>query len=493
MAPSKREILQTVTERELQSEAVKDCAESVKESNPDMDKSTAFAICQDMENKGELSSASFDGPQLQEEDPCWDGYTMVGFKEENGRQVPNCVPDDDVPDANLADNCPEGQAEIDGECIEIEEVDDAPPSVLNSQPAVFQLAELNTEPIERKQEDENTVRYTNLKLLAPGEWTDSASQQRIWYSPEGIQNLELESDNVANIMHDVDNEVSEVGQIDPDSFRTDESGAYGDLVLDTSEPAGEYADENLQQTLATDGQKGFGGPSVEIKSDETRYNSERGVEELQEGVLSGVALVKNPASKTVNFQNQTEQRPVALADGQTAKALQRKHAGMDAEELREILDNYGFESLDEMSDEDVAEVAADLHEDLMGELQKEEEEDMEMAEHGEEDDNDDDEEEDDEGMEMQEEAIEGLREQIDDIWGKVEELEEQMAEGEMSEELSETKAELSELKEEKESLEKRLSALEDEPEESKTLAEGDNIDESDWYNADGMTTENPNL
>lgn len=26
-------------------------------------------------------------------DPCWEGYKMVGMKEKDGRQVPNCVPE----------------------------------------------------------------------------------------------------------------------------------------------------------------------------------------------------------------------------------------------------------------------------------------------------------------------------------------------------------------------------------------------------------------
>lgn len=33
---------------------------------------------------------------LSEDDPCWDGYTMVGMKMKDGEKVPNCVPDDDV-------------------------------------------------------------------------------------------------------------------------------------------------------------------------------------------------------------------------------------------------------------------------------------------------------------------------------------------------------------------------------------------------------------
>jgi hypothetical protein len=28
----------------------------------------------------------------EEEGPCWKGYEMVGFKEKNGKKVPNCVP-----------------------------------------------------------------------------------------------------------------------------------------------------------------------------------------------------------------------------------------------------------------------------------------------------------------------------------------------------------------------------------------------------------------
>jgi hypothetical protein len=40
----------------LQSDAVKDCAESVFEDNPDMSKSQAFAVCQSMENKGKLQA-----------------------------------------------------------------------------------------------------------------------------------------------------------------------------------------------------------------------------------------------------------------------------------------------------------------------------------------------------------------------------------------------------------------------------------------------------
>jgi hypothetical protein len=28
----------------------------------------------------------------KEDNPCWDGYEMIGMKDKNGKEVPNCVP-----------------------------------------------------------------------------------------------------------------------------------------------------------------------------------------------------------------------------------------------------------------------------------------------------------------------------------------------------------------------------------------------------------------
>jgi hypothetical protein len=30
--------------------------------------------------------------KMKSEDPCWEGYEMVGKKTKNGKEVPNCVP-----------------------------------------------------------------------------------------------------------------------------------------------------------------------------------------------------------------------------------------------------------------------------------------------------------------------------------------------------------------------------------------------------------------
>jgi hypothetical protein len=29
----------------------------------------------------------------KDSDPCWEGYVQVGFKNKNGKKVPNCVPE----------------------------------------------------------------------------------------------------------------------------------------------------------------------------------------------------------------------------------------------------------------------------------------------------------------------------------------------------------------------------------------------------------------
>ncbi|MHA6248603.1 hypothetical protein ACXYMU_11740 [Pontibacter sp. CAU 1760] len=33
---------------------------------------------------------------LKENNPCWDGYEPVGMKKKDGKEVPNCVPKNEV-------------------------------------------------------------------------------------------------------------------------------------------------------------------------------------------------------------------------------------------------------------------------------------------------------------------------------------------------------------------------------------------------------------
>jgi hypothetical protein len=51
--------------------------------------------------------------QLNEDDPCWDGYTMVGMKQgEGGEEVPNCVPEEDAEDYD-----PDESTSLDGDAL----------------------------------------------------------------------------------------------------------------------------------------------------------------------------------------------------------------------------------------------------------------------------------------------------------------------------------------------------------------------------------------
>jgi hypothetical protein len=479
-------------------EEVDNCVKSVLDDNPEYSESRAYAICWAQKNEGNLAASQEEvvnvavennlsaeaannllgSDDVDLEDPCWEGYTMVGMKQENGREVPNCVPDDDVPEAELSNECPEGQTKVNGECVPVEDTGQLDPSL--SAP-VFQLSELDTEPIEREELGENKVAYRNVKVLESGKWTDSASGEEIWYSPKGLENLEIRDNNHINIMHDSGNDVSTVGEME--NAKADNGELYADLVLDTSSAAGEYADENLQTALESNGQQGFGGPSVEIDAEgqEIENNEKMGVKELVSGFISGLGLVKNPASKPVHFARQTAERGVALSEGQSPYRLESERLDMaDVDLIRDTMSEAGID-VSEMDDEAVMDMAESLHGDLMDAL--------EMAEHGDEEDEDEDEE-----MEMQgldeSDVVDLIQEEMDDLWGEIDELKEEMMGEDMAEELSEeieaTKEELAdvetvqELQDAKDELEKRLSDLEDEPDKSsrKTLSGDADLSES---------------
>jgi len=41
---------------------------------------------------------------LYEEDPCWDGYQQIGMKKgKSGKPVPNCVPEEEIPEDKMTD------------------------------------------------------------------------------------------------------------------------------------------------------------------------------------------------------------------------------------------------------------------------------------------------------------------------------------------------------------------------------------------------------
>lgn len=445
------------------SKRVEECVSSVLDDNPEYSEERAYAICQAMQNRGELSVS---------DDPSHDELLTAAAQQ-------------DI-------DCPEGHVHTGSKCVPIEDVRDVPPTLLS---AVYTLSEVETEPIERIEESGNTVRYKNVKLLSPGVWTDSESRETIWYSPKGMEGLEISEDNAVNIMHDAENEVSEAGEIDSESVHSSEDGVYADLVLDTSNAAGQYADENLQKTLETQGAKGFGGPSVEIDAEgqDVEFNERKGMKELVGGIISGLGLVKNPASKPVSFARQTANRGVALSDAQNTMYLEEAYSDMDPEEAREILEKFGFDTGD-MDDEDVVDMLKDMGEEIMDYMERGETEEPGGEDDGEDVENADDEEDPDddgddetdveeesEGMDM-EDRIESLEERLTNVEDMVESA---MAAEDVQEELAEFGQDLAdadtaqELSEAVEELEKRLSDVEERPTNPKSLADGDGDSETE--------------
>ena len=35
----------------------------------------------------------------ESQDPCWDGYRQLGMKKKNGKEVPNCIPEEELEEA----------------------------------------------------------------------------------------------------------------------------------------------------------------------------------------------------------------------------------------------------------------------------------------------------------------------------------------------------------------------------------------------------------
>lgn len=63
------------------------------------DRGAVEDVLRKLERDRNMQSETETTTQIQEDDPCWDGFTQVGMKTQDGEEVPNCVPDDEVPDA----------------------------------------------------------------------------------------------------------------------------------------------------------------------------------------------------------------------------------------------------------------------------------------------------------------------------------------------------------------------------------------------------------
>lgn len=192
-------------------------------------------------------------------------------------------------------------------------------SVRDSTPTRMHATPRLKEPgrIERSEdaEPDDAVRYESVMLLAPGEWTDSASRETVYYAPDAIKrSADNWQDNQVNLHHDPQNPTANVGHVDTDSVTVDDRGRlFADIVLHGRTAASEDAIGLFDLALESEGDQGIGGPSVEIPDDVVEWDSDRGVQRMVEMAFSGLGLVMTPASKPVSIAEQTAQRGVAMS------------------------------------------------------------------------------------------------------------------------------------------------------------------------------------
>lgn len=441
--------------------------------NSEHDRDKIYETAQEHSLSPTCAVSLLENGEITAEDPCWEGYTQVGMKPnpDGSGEVPNCVPDDEVPDATGYEN------------------------------RALATRTLQIGAIEREESGE-TVRYNNVALLGQGVWTDQASRTPTLYDGESLANIEAEYDASeydgppVNIAHDLSatgepNEASIGGYIDPDSLTTDEGKLYGDIVLDTTTAAGDFADENLQSALESGGKVGFGGPSVELDVPREHLtpapDHPRAEEKVEQAALTGTGLVMDPASKNISFDRETATRAVALSNqGDKPLSVQTKVMA-DIEDLRGDLEQYNVDTED-MTDEDVMEFAQGLHSDLMDTLGEMEDMDEDMGSYMEDMDEDmadmEDDEEDDEDMEMADygsmmDSVDAVESMMEDVYEELEATMDKVSELENDMEdmvsMEQAQAELAAAEEVKE-LAETVDEIAAEPETTKTMADGDGWD-----------------
>lgn len=329
--------------RQFASETVKECAESVAEDNPDLTKSQAFAICQSMENEGELEECP------PPEADLWAAASALEIT-------------DELPDA-----CLEAWKEA-AEQREHSTPDEG-----------LRLLETHFDgpgEVRREEQDDGSIRYKNLLLLAPGEWTDAASEEQLFYAPEAIEKIaedpgERVVDNSVNLNHEHRDQLLQAGHYDEETLQTDDEGAlFGDVVLWNDTTASQDAVALMDRALKTEGEQGAGGLSVEIpfEGEVTEWDSERGMEKMVEFLLSGLGIVKHAASEPAAFEEQFAERSVAMAEAEQPQIRLMQHAGetdikgsrqaddMDEDALRSLLQEETVDTDELLTEGDVRDI-----------------------------------------------------------------------------------------------------------------------------------------
>ena len=250
---------------------------------------------------------------------------------------------------------------------------------------------LDIQPIKREELSGDKVAYRGIKLIDTGVWTDSSSKKATLYDEETFENTTPEYDESeydgppVNIAHDIHkggrkkgevHKASVSGYIDPDSIETDGEALFGDVIIDRSTDAGAFADTNLKSALENEGMAGF-SPSVELMPTNFDDTPHAHAEEyVTAAELTGLGLVRDPASKSVDFAHETRTRSVALsaASNPNAKVLTQQDTDMspgkeleaDPADIRDALDQYGLgDVIGDMDDEEMMDFAGRLHDDIM--------------------------------------------------------------------------------------------------------------------------------
>lgn len=211
---------------------------------------------------------------------------------------------------------------------------------------VHRNLQLNSDTVRRMETDDGAVTYENIAILAAGEWTDGATEETVYYSPEALSKIASDPDshvvdNAVNVNHEHSDQLKQVGHFDPDSLSVDGEVLYADITLHRRTQASTDTAELVDLALETKGEQGAGGPSVEIpfEGEVSEFDRDRGMERLTEFNLSGLSIVTHSASEDVSFEEQFSDRAVAMngpspgvrvmSAGQTALTNHRHTLGMD--------------------------------------------------------------------------------------------------------------------------------------------------------------------
>jgi gas vesicle protein len=233
---------------------VEQCARSIKEDDPSMDKESAIAICQDMNNRGVLTD-------YLEADPSHELVALAEFRNPGDIQ----------------------RVEQDGGVLY--------KRVMLLSPGVWTDAG-----------SRETIEYAGEAIReSADQWADH--QINLLHGP-ALHNAE--------VMGQIGEIQPETIVVD------DQDRLYADLFLNGNTPASELGIELLDEVLeaAQDPARETPpvGPSVEISDDVVEFDDERGLQVMQEMTFAGLGIVFNPASRPVEMESQVRERAVAMSD-----------------------------------------------------------------------------------------------------------------------------------------------------------------------------------